>query len=184
MGSSRFRASSRTPCHSEAKTPKDLLPIPDHDHRAVGSDTAADIHAHDSWASRSIGPEIVTGHALPCAGVKPGRGQEPHRLLTGEHAQDIRAPPRRLLAVDLAHLVQERTRRHADGAEVLLSVGQSSELIVTLVIVSEPCRHVVELAEMAVVSDRVARDHKARCREAVDRRPDRVLDAAGFVDDH
>ena len=42
---------------------------------------------------------------------------------------------------------------------------------------------VVELAEMAVVADRVADHDQARRRQAMDRRPDRRRDAAGLVDD-
>ncbi len=94
---------------------QDLLPVPHHDHRAIGPDTAADIHAHERASRRVIGPELIAGHALPRAGVEPGRRQEPHRLLTREDAEDVRPPPGRFLAVNLAHLVQERPRRHPDG---------------------------------------------------------------------
>ncbi len=55
----------------------------------------------------------------------------------------------------------------------------------TDVMVVEPfTAQVVELAEVAVVADRVAGHHQARGGQAVNGRPDRRGDAAGLVDDH
>ena len=164
---------------------EDLLPVPHHDHRAIGPDTAADVHAHERTSPGRIGPELIAGHALPRAGVEPGRRQEPHRLLTREGPQDVRPPPGRFLAVNLAHLVQERPRRHPDGGDVAAGVGRLEA--------GDADRRdgrraldgqVVELAEVAVVTDRVAGHHQAGRGQAMDRRPDRRGDAAGLVDDH
>src|SRR5262249_32760930 len=144
-----------------------------------------DVDAHVRASGWVILPELVAGQSLAGAGVEPGGGDEPDGLLAGEDAQDVRAPPGRLGAMDLAHLVEERPRGHPHRRKVALGIGRleardADRRDETRALLGD----IVELAEVAVVADRVAADDHPRGGQAVDGRPDRRGDAAGLVDDH